>query len=165
MMTNRLSNDCTAICKNSNSIRGTIRATCQSRSLTFIQEIKDAIKARDRLVLVLGPKAIASAYVKQEWEYAYYDEGKVVTPILRLGDYKQIMPEEFKLLSEVHWEDFREDSSYDFHLTNLARRAVGTGAAAGEIDRRSLSAGPLPASARIGSRLCATRFGPIWTVR
>jgi hypothetical protein len=39
-----------------------------SRSLTFHQEIRDAIAARDRLVLVVGPQAAASLYVQQEWQ-------------------------------------------------------------------------------------------------
>ena len=58
-----------------------------SRSLTFHQEIRDAIAARERLVLVVGPKAVTSDYVRQEWQFALREADKVVTPILRLGDY------------------------------------------------------------------------------
>src|SRR4051812_421145 len=65
------------------------RESMSSRSLTFRQEIRDTIAARDRLVLVVGPKAAASTNVRQEWQYAYFwdSEGsakaeKIVTPIL-----------------------------------------------------------------------------------
>jgi len=46
------------------------RVSMPSRQLTFYQEIRDAIAARDRLVLVVGAKAVASAYVEQEWRSA-----------------------------------------------------------------------------------------------
>ena len=55
------------------------------------------VAARDRLVLVVGPKAAESLYVRQEWQFAYFEAEKVVTPILRLGDYP-IVPDELKLL-------------------------------------------------------------------
>jgi hypothetical protein len=63
------------------------RKSMPSRNLTFHQEIRDAVAACDRLVLVVGPKAIVSDYVRQEWQFAWYQAEKVVTPILRLGDY------------------------------------------------------------------------------
>src|SRR5436190_13708430 len=68
-----------------------------SRSLTFHQEIRDAIAARERLVLLIGPKAVTSEYVRQEWQFAWREADKVVTPILRLGDYP-LVPGELKLL-------------------------------------------------------------------
>ena len=39
------------------------RVSMASRSLTFHQEIRDAIAARERLILVVGPKAITYDYV------------------------------------------------------------------------------------------------------
>ena len=36
-----------------------------SRGLTFHQEIQDAVAARERLVLVVGPKAALSDYVRR----------------------------------------------------------------------------------------------------
>lgn len=42
------------------------RVNMPSRSLTFHQEIADAIRGRDRLVLVVGPAAAASECVTQE---------------------------------------------------------------------------------------------------
>src|SRR4051794_3212427 len=93
------------------------RASMPSRRLTFHQEIRDAIAARDRLVLVVGPHAAASDYVRQEWQFAWFEAEKVVTPILRLGDYP-IVPDELKLL---HSEDFRDNGEYAFHLGQLVR--------------------------------------------
>ena len=63
------------------------RVSMPSRSLTFHQEIRDAVAACDRLVLVVGPKAAESLYVRQEWQFAYFEAEKIVTPILRCGDY------------------------------------------------------------------------------
>ncbi len=94
------------------------RVDMPSRSLTFHQEIIDAISARDRLLLVVGPNAATSAYVRQEWQFAYFQADKVVTPILRQGDFP-LVPDELKLL---HCEDFRNEAQYAFHLDNLARQ-------------------------------------------
>jgi hypothetical protein len=60
------------------------RVSMPSRSLTFHQEIRDAIAARERLILVVGPKALTSDYVTQEWQFAYYAANKCVNPIVRL---------------------------------------------------------------------------------
>jgi hypothetical protein len=48
------------------------RVSMPSRSLTFHQEIRDAVRACDRLIFVVGSKAIRSDYVTQEWQFAYY---------------------------------------------------------------------------------------------
>jgi hypothetical protein len=93
------------------------RASIPSRALTFHQEIRDAIAARERLVLVVGPKAVTSDYVRQEWQFALRED-KVVTPILRLGEYS-LVPDELRLL---HTEDFRDDARYEFGLDNLVRQ-------------------------------------------
>ena len=93
------------------------RESMPSRSLTFHQEIRDAIATCVRLVLIVGPHAVASEYVQQEWQFAL-EADKVVTPILRVGDYP-LVPDELKLL---HCEDFRDDARFEFHLDNLARQ-------------------------------------------
>src|SRR5207244_4163572 len=54
----------------------------------------------------------------QEWQFAYFQADKIVTPILRLGDFP-LIPDELKLL---HCEDFRDDLHYPFHLDNLIRQ-------------------------------------------
>jgi WD40 repeat protein len=93
------------------------RESMPSRNLTFHQEIRDAVQACDRLVLVVGPKAANSDYVRQEWQFAYFEADKVVTPILRKGDFP-LVPDELNLL---HCEDFRDDAQYAFHLDQLTR--------------------------------------------
>lgn len=93
------------------------RVDMPSRELTFLHEIREAIAARQRLLLVVGPHAASSDYVLQEWQFAL-EADKVVTPILRLGDYP-LVPDELKLL---HCEDFRDDDRFEFHLENLARQ-------------------------------------------
>jgi TIR domain-containing protein/NB-ARC domain-containing protein len=93
------------------------RVSMPSRNLTFHQEIRDAVSHCGRLVLIVGPKAIASDYVRQEWQFAYFQADKMVTPILRRGDFP-LVPDELKLL---HCEDFRDDAQYQFHLEQLVR--------------------------------------------
>jgi NB-ARC domain/TIR domain len=93
------------------------RVSMPSRSLTFHQEIRDAISACERLLLVVGPQAVSSDYVRQEWQFAYFQADKFVTPILRRGDFP-LVPDELKLL---HCEDFRDEAQYEFHLAQLAR--------------------------------------------
>ena len=93
------------------------RGSIGSKGLTFHQEIRDAIAARDRFVLIVGPQAVTSDYVRQEWQFAWFEAEKVVSPILRLGDYP-LVPDELKLL---HCEDFRDDAQYAFRLDQLVR--------------------------------------------
>ena len=104
------------------------RVSMPSRQLTFHQEIRDAIAARDRLLLVVGPGVLTSDYVTQEWRFAYFEAGKCVNPIVRLDsrrtdgaviDGYELIPEDLKLL---HAEDFRDDAHYDAHLANLIRQ-------------------------------------------
>ena len=45
--------------------------------------LQTAHKRGDRLVLVVGPDAMASDYVRQEWRFAYYEAGRCVNPIVR----------------------------------------------------------------------------------
>jgi TIR domain len=94
------------------------RLSMPSRQLTFYQEIRDAVNDCDRLVLVVGPKAVASDYVSQEWRFAYFEAMKCVNPIVRLGGY-DLMPKDLKLF---HAEDFQDDAEFDLHLANLIRQ-------------------------------------------
>ena len=80
------------------------RVCMPSRNLTFHQEIREAVSACDRLVLVVGSRAATSDYVRQEWQFAWFQADKVVTPILRQGDFP-LVPDELKL---QHCEDFRD---------------------------------------------------------
>src|SRR6478672_10017658 len=57
------------------------RAEMPSRGLTFLQEIRDAVAVAERLVLVVGPAALRSEYVRAEWQYALA-LSKPVIPVL-----------------------------------------------------------------------------------
>ena len=78
------------------------RECMPSRGLTFLQEIRDAIEASDRLLAVIGPWAVRSDYVTSEWQHALLF-AKGVVPLLRLGDYQLVPPE----LKKLHTLDFR----------------------------------------------------------
>ena len=104
------------------------RVSMPSRSLTFQQEIRDVIAARERLLLIVGPHAVMSEYVTQEWQFAYYAANKCLNPIVRRDgrdphgariDGYALIPEDLKLL---HAEDFRDDSRYQQQLENLIRQ-------------------------------------------
>ena len=83
------------------------RRSMPNRGLTFAQEIRDAIDAADRLLLVVGPNAVASDYVRSEWEHAILF-AKGIVPVLRKGDYS-LLPEG---LRRVHCLDFRASRNY-----------------------------------------------------
>jgi len=104
------------------------RMAMPSRQLTFHQEIRDAVVDCDRLVLLVGPRAIDSDYVSQEWQFAYFEANKCVNPIVRLNgqdavgktlDGYSLIPEDLRLL---HAEDFRNDAQFEVHLANLVRQ-------------------------------------------
>lgn len=87
-----------------------------SRGLTFLQEVRDAIRGCDRLILVIGPAAVRSDYVRSEWQAALVD-GKIVNPVLRLGDYDLIPPE----LKNLHCLDVRAHRPAGESFEDLAR--------------------------------------------
>ena len=92
------------------------REAMESRGRTFLQVIRDAIAAADSLLLVVGPAAVQSEYVRAEWEFAF-DACKVITPILRLGDYTLLRGP----LTRLHTPDFRDTRSYEEALSELVR--------------------------------------------
>jgi hypothetical protein len=61
------------------------RESMESRGQTFLQVIRDAISRVDCVLLVVGPKAATSDYVRVEWEYAL-SIGIAVIPLLRVGN-------------------------------------------------------------------------------
>jgi len=62
------------------------RVSMPGRALAFLQEIRDAITTCERVILVVGPDAVQSDYVRAEWQYAL-SIGKAINPVLRLGDH------------------------------------------------------------------------------
>jgi tetratricopeptide (TPR) repeat protein len=95
------------------------RVNMPSRALSFHQEIKDAIRLRDWLLLVVGPKSAASDYVIEEWRFAWESEKNIVS-LLRIGD-RSLVP---VALNSYHCEDFREEATEprdNFSLGRLVR--------------------------------------------
>jgi WD40 repeat protein len=93
------------------------RETMSNRGKTFLQEIRDAIDWSDRLILIAGPYAFTSDYVRDEWQYAY-ETYKGINVALRLGDYSDF-PEQ---LSGFDAPDFRDDTNYEDRLETLKRQ-------------------------------------------
>jgi hypothetical protein len=92
------------------------RECMPSRALTFLQEIRDAVRGRERTVVVIGPSAVTSDYVRAEWQAALV-EGKIVTPVLRLGDF-DLLPAE---LRNLHCPDLRAARDTDVAWAELKR--------------------------------------------
>jgi NB-ARC domain/TIR domain len=92
------------------------RASMPSRGLTFTQEIRDAIDRANRLLLIVGPSALTSAYVQSEWRHALLF-AKSVVPLLRIGTY-DTLPEP---LRQLHCPDCRESRAYDEALIEVVR--------------------------------------------
>ncbi len=103
------------------------RKAMESRGRSFLQEIRDAIEGIDRLIAVIGPKAVESDYVRYEWEYALLF-AKSIVPLLRLGTY-DLLPDDLQPeadqglaaagLGILHSPDFRDDVAYQASLTEL----------------------------------------------
>ncbi|MFZ4829176.1 MAG: NB-ARC domain-containing protein, partial [Phototrophicaceae bacterium] len=58
------------------------REKMPNRGLTFLEEIRQAVHASDKLVYIAGEHANDSDYVKAEWEYAL-SQCKPIIPVLR----------------------------------------------------------------------------------
>ena len=82
------------------------RVDMPSRGLEFPQELRLAIMEVDRLVLVVGPAAMESQYVRDEWQWAL-EIGVVVNPVLRMGAYSLLPPE-----LNFDTPDFTTDAKY-----------------------------------------------------
>jgi hypothetical protein len=95
------------------------RISMPSRSLTFHQEIRDAIEVHDRTIIILGPRAVTSEYVRAEWQYALAAD-KVVSPVLRLGTY-DIVPPELKSLHCVNATEQRDEGEALAEIRRIAQ--------------------------------------------
>lgn len=93
------------------------RVSMPNRGLTFLQEIRDAIDHSDRLLLVAGPGAFESAYVRDEWQYAY-ENYKGINIVLRLGDYTDL-PDQLRGFDAP---DFRTDADFEERISILKRQ-------------------------------------------
>jgi hypothetical protein len=91
------------------------RRSMPSRGLAFLREIRDAISRSDRVVVVVGPAALRSDYVRAEWQHALA-EAKPITPVLRLGEFAGLPAE----LRPLHCIDCRA-AAQDRGLIELRR--------------------------------------------
>jgi WD40 repeat protein len=106
------------------------RESMPSRQLTFHHEIRSAVNTCDRVLFVVGPHAVRSDYVSQEWQFAHFVANKCVNPIVRLDrraadgtpiDGYELIPQE---LNKVHAEDFRDDRHYQEHFRRLVEQLL-----------------------------------------
>ncbi|MCU0463407.1 MAG: tetratricopeptide repeat protein [Anaerolineae bacterium] len=96
------------------------RVSLPSRGEVFTKEIEDAIRPCDRFVLVVGPGAVKSDYVRAEWRFAL-SLCKPITVILRAGDYN-IIPGDVTGFSGVNAIDCRPSRDENLSLFDLAKR-------------------------------------------
>lgn len=87
-----------------------------SRGRTLPTEVEEQIELSHRMIAVMGPAAIASEACRAERAFAL-NIGKVITAILRLGEYKTLPPE----LSGFFVPDFRANRPYEVALDELHR--------------------------------------------
>jgi WD40 repeat protein len=104
------------------------RASMPNRGPTFTSEIRDAIAAADRFVLVVGPAAAESKYVTQEWQCAIRLD-KPVSPALRLGHISTV-PEALRL---VDIRPFLRDAEYENELKRLVEQLHASPPPLGEL--------------------------------
>ena len=74
------------------------RQDMPNRALTFTEEIRNAVHHADRLLVVIGPRALESDYVRAEWQAAL-SENKPVVPLVRrvpqgTNDFYELLPAE-----------------------------------------------------------------------
>jgi TIR domain/NB-ARC domain len=67
-----------------------------SRGLSFLEEIRRAIRTARRVVVAISPKAVRSEYVRMEWQYALSAD-RIVVPVLFTREYSLVPPELRKL--------------------------------------------------------------------
>jgi hypothetical protein len=92
------------------------RAAMESRGRTFLQEIRDAIERVERVIAVVGPRALESEYVQVEWAHALLFS-KAVVPVLRHGTYDDVPP----ALARFHCVDARDARPSDQACAELLR--------------------------------------------
>jgi tetratricopeptide (TPR) repeat protein len=78
-------------------------AAISSRGLSFLEEIRRAIRTAGRVVVAIGPAAVRSEYVRMEWQYALSAD-RIVVPALLVDD-RDLVPPELKNLHTPVVED------------------------------------------------------------
>ncbi len=83
------------------------REAMESRGVSFLSVIDEAIRSVDRIIFVIGPSALKSTYVNHEISVAK-EHCKIIIPVIRIGEPTDL-PEEFNqhiyiLKDEGIWE-------------------------------------------------------------
>lgn len=116
------------------------RARMDSRGLTFLQELQEAIRGCARLIVVMSPAVLASPYVRLEWEHGLL-VGRALTPVLLAGEVDDYagrvtvgadhgLPED---LTQLHWVDCRPSRPWSAALDELLRVLDTPPAAPGDL--------------------------------
>ncbi|MEM9951773.1 MAG: tetratricopeptide repeat protein [Chloroflexota bacterium] len=92
------------------------REKMPNRGLTFLDEIKQAIRECDYLIYVSGENALKSDYVRAEWQFAL-KLCKPIVPVVRQGDYNLLPPE----ISMGNAPDMREMAHFDDKMDEVMR--------------------------------------------
>jgi tetratricopeptide (TPR) repeat protein len=98
------------------------RESLPNRGLTFDAEIRRAIESSARLILLFGPGAAASDYVRQEWTFAD-DLGIPIIPVLLAGGYDSL-PDALQHYNAVDARDPRTVEDVGADLTRLLAETV-----------------------------------------
>ncbi|MBX3065476.1 MAG: tetratricopeptide repeat protein [Anaerolineae bacterium] len=93
------------------------REDMPSRGFTFGHEIREAIGSCEKMILVIGPAALRSAYVDAEYRYAHSNCIPII-PILRSGSYE----DSANFIGQIDVLDFRERGRYEEKLRLLIKK-------------------------------------------
>ncbi len=96
------------------------RKRMSSRGQSFLRELRLAIASHERLILVVGPRALKSEVVSAELGNALRD-CKIVIPILRIGEPERLAQDLPEKIRTLHCLDFRESRPLDEALAELHR--------------------------------------------
>ncbi len=96
------------------------RVRMPNRGVGFTQEIAHTIEQADRLILVCGPAAYDSEYVRKEYEHALI-HCKPISPAVRLGDFPPPILDQLSA-NPLDTLDLRDDSTYGETFAYLLRQ-------------------------------------------
>jgi tetratricopeptide (TPR) repeat protein len=100
------------------------RVSMPNRGLGFTQEIAHAIEQADRLLLVCGPKAYQSEYVRMEWQHALAHCVPII-PVVRLGDFPPPILSQLGA-NALDAVDMRDDNHRAERLDYLSRQILSS---------------------------------------
>jgi len=107
------------------------KTSTRSPSLTFLHEIREAIHAADHVLVIVGPWALRSRYVQQEWQYAL-SIAKIVIPVLRL-DTMHSLPPELAILQAGNFQSESFEAEFPRLLDDLRAEPPRLGQLYGDV--------------------------------